>query len=49
MDSYQPIHFGMNNGNIKDIFFFQDNGVIMKYDILARKKTENKLFDIGKG
>jgi hypothetical protein len=47
-ETYQPIHFGMKNGNIRDVYFFQDNGYIMKYEILKRQKTEHKLFDIGK-
>lgn len=47
-ETYQPIHFGMRNGNIRDIFFFQDNGHILKYEILKREKTEYKLFDVGR-
>jgi WD40 repeat protein len=48
IETYQPINFGLKNGNIRDILFFQDNGFIMKYDILSRTRTEHKLFDVGK-
>jgi hypothetical protein len=47
-ETYQPVHFGMRNGNLRDIYFFQDNGYILKYEILKRQKTEHKLFDIGR-
>jgi len=30
-ETYQPVHFGIRNGNIRDIYFFQDNGYILKY------------------
>jgi uncharacterized protein YrrD len=45
-ETFQPINFGMRNGSIKDIYFFQDNGYIMKYEIARRQKTEHKLFDV---
>lgn len=48
LESYQPVHFGMRNGSIRDIYFFQDNGYILKYEILKRQKIEHKLFDIGR-
>lgn len=48
METYQPVHFGMKNGNIRDIYFLQDNGYILKYEIVKRQKTEQKLFDIAR-
>jgi hypothetical protein len=36
----------MRNGSIKDIYFFQDNGYIMRYEIAKRQKTQHKLFDV---
>jgi WD40 repeat protein len=48
LDTYQQAHFGMRNGNIHDIYFFQDNGFILKYEILKQERTEYKLFDVGK-
>ncbi len=38
----------MKNGLIKDIYFFEDNGYIMKYEILKNERTTHKLFDVGK-
>jgi hypothetical protein len=38
----------MRKGIIKDILFFQDNGKILKYDILRNERVEHKLFDVGK-
>ena len=29
--SYQPVYFGEKGGNLRDIYFFQDDGYIMKY------------------
>lgn len=48
LETYQPIHFGMKNGSIRDILFFQDNGFILKYEIAKKSRSEHKLFDIPK-
>ena len=46
--SYQPVYFGLKGGNVRDIYFFQDDGYIMKYEMAKNHKIEHKLFDVGK-
>jgi hypothetical protein len=50
-ETYQPIHFGLKEGSITDIYFLQDNGELLKYDFTKpqehQRRTDRKLFEVG--